>query len=71
MGIDKCEGDLTITEIKMLQDAAEGLTAPESAEKHYKNVETVKTQRKRILVKLDARNMCHAVYLGLLDGLIK
>lgn len=68
--MDKCEGDLTPTEIKMLQDAAHGLTAPESAVKHYKDVETVKTQRKRVLRKLDANNMCHAVYIGLTEGII-
>lgn len=62
---------LTYTEIKMLQDAADGYTAPESAERHYKSLETVKTQRKRILVKLDARNMAHAVKLGLLAGVIE
>lgn len=61
---------LTYTELKMLQDAADGYTAPESAEKNYKNVETVKTQRKRILGKLKARNMCHAVKIGIINALI-
>lgn len=69
--MDKCEGPLTATEIKMLQDAALGLTAKESAVKNYKDVETVKTQRKRILIKLDANNMVNAVYIGLLEGIIK
>lgn len=62
---------LTPTEVKMLQDAADGYTAPESAERHYKNVETVKTQRKKILEKLDARNMSHAVKIGLQEGIIE
>lgn len=61
---------LTLTEMKMLQDAADGYTAPESAERHYKSLETVKTQRKKVLVKLGARNMSHAVKIGLINGLI-
>ena len=52
---------LTPTEMDVLTDAANGLTRAESAAKRCKGAETVKTQRRSILLKLGARNMAQAV----------
>ena len=52
---------LTVTEMEVLTDAANGLTRAESAVKRCKGSETVKTQRRSILLKLGARNMAQAV----------
>jgi DNA-binding CsgD family transcriptional regulator len=52
---------LTSCEIDVLSDAAAGLTTFETARKRSKGVETVKTQRRSILLKLGAHNMTHAV----------
>jgi DNA-binding NarL/FixJ family response regulator len=52
---------LTPTELDVLTDAANGLTRAESAAKRFKGAETVKTQRRSILLKLGARNMAQAV----------
>jgi DNA-binding NarL/FixJ family response regulator len=60
----KLPGDLkvlTATELEVLTDAANGLTRAESAAKRFKGAETVKTQRRSILLKLGARNMAQAV----------
>jgi DNA-binding CsgD family transcriptional regulator len=56
---DPC--DLTDCELDVLSDAAAGLTTVETAHKRVKGVETVKTQRRSILLKLGARNMAHAI----------
>jgi DNA-binding CsgD family transcriptional regulator len=53
--------DLTDCELDVLTDAAAGLTTLETARKRVKGVETVKTQRRSILLKLGARNMAHAI----------
>ncbi|MEO9175115.1 MAG: LuxR C-terminal-related transcriptional regulator [Gaiellales bacterium] len=55
--------DLSDCELAVLTDAAAGLTTLETAHKRTKGVETVKTQRRSILLKLGARNMTHAVGL--------
>jgi DNA-binding NarL/FixJ family response regulator len=52
---------LTATELEVLTDAANGLTRAECAAKRFKGAETVKTQRRSILLKLGARNMAQAV----------
>jgi DNA-binding CsgD family transcriptional regulator len=52
---------LTGCELDVLSDAAAGLTTFETARKRSKGVETVKTQRRSILLKLGAINMTHAV----------
>jgi DNA-binding NarL/FixJ family response regulator len=60
----KLPGDLKVltpTEMDVLTDAANGLTRAESAAKRFKGAETVKTQRRSILLKLGARNMAQAV----------
>jgi DNA-binding CsgD family transcriptional regulator len=57
---------LSPAELEVLRDAAAGLTTTETAIKHYKSQETVKSQRKAILIKLSARNMTHAVAIAVL-----
>lgn len=54
-------GLLSPSELEVLQDAADGLSTAETAVKRQKGSETVKTQRRAILLKLGARNMAHAV----------
>jgi DNA-binding CsgD family transcriptional regulator len=61
---------VTDVEREILADAAAGLTMLESAAKRDKGIETVKSQRRHILTKLDARNMTHAVSIAVRDGLI-
>jgi DNA-binding CsgD family transcriptional regulator len=62
---------ITDVERDILTDAAAGLTTTESAANRQKGIETVKSQRKRILTKLNARNMTHAVSIAVRDGLIE
>jgi DNA-binding CsgD family transcriptional regulator len=62
---------MTAVEREILADAAAGLTMVESATKRDKGLETVKSQRRNILIKLDARNMTHAVSIAVRDGLIE
>jgi DNA-binding CsgD family transcriptional regulator len=62
---------VTDVERDILTDAAAGLTMIESAAKREKGIETVKSQRRHILTKLDARNMTHAVSIAVRDGLIE
>src|SRR6476469_4359663 len=54
-------GVLSHSEIEVLDDAAEGMTVLETARSRRKGTETVKTQRRSILIKLGARNMTQAV----------
>jgi DNA-binding CsgD family transcriptional regulator len=58
------------SEIDVLRDAAHGLTVSESAASRGKSSETVKSQRKQVLIKLGARNMTHAVALATVSGLL-
>jgi DNA-binding CsgD family transcriptional regulator len=55
---------LTASEMDVLADAANGLTRGESAAKRCKGPETVKSQRRSILLKLGARNMAQAVAMA-------
>jgi DNA-binding CsgD family transcriptional regulator len=59
---------LSAAERHVLHDAADGLTAKETALRHAKSLETVKSQRRSILLKLGARNMAHAVKLTMGAG---
>ncbi len=45
----------------MLEDASNGMTVNETAANRSKSPETVKSQRRSILLKLGARNMAQAV----------
>jgi DNA-binding CsgD family transcriptional regulator len=53
--------DLSLSERAVLIDASNGMTVIETAARHSKSPETVKTQRRSILLKLGARNMAQAV----------
>jgi DNA-binding CsgD family transcriptional regulator len=52
---------LSLSERGVLRDAANGMTVIETAASRSKSPETVKTQRRSILLKLGARNMAQAV----------
>jgi DNA-binding CsgD family transcriptional regulator len=52
---------LSESELEVLVDAAHGMTVHESAAHRSKGPETVKSQRKAILLKVGARNMAQAV----------
>jgi DNA-binding NarL/FixJ family response regulator len=62
--------DLSPSELGVLRDAAEGMTSGESARSRSKSAETVKSQRKSILMKLGARNMAQAVAVGVRESWI-
>jgi DNA-binding CsgD family transcriptional regulator len=61
---------LTPSEREVMVDAGDGFTVRESAKRRHKSPETVKTQRKRILLKLGARNMAQAVAMAIGGDLI-
>jgi two-component system NarL family response regulator len=61
---------LSVAEVEILDDAADGLTMLGSAARRHKSIETVKSQRKSILAKLGARNMTHAVAIATRDGIV-
>ena len=52
---------LSRSELDVLEDAANGLTARQSASNRSKSSETVKSQRSSVLAKLGARNIVQAV----------
>ena len=52
---------LSPSEYSVLEDASHGMTVVESAVHRSKSPETVKSQRRSILLKLGARNMAQAV----------
>src|SRR4051812_41756802 len=61
---------LTQAELVVLQAAAQGLTVPETARQLHKGAETVKTQRNKIILKIGARNMTHAVCIATESSLV-
>ena len=61
---------LTHAELVVLRAAAHGLTVPETARQLHKGAETVKTQRNKIILKIGARNMTHAVCIATESGLV-
>jgi DNA-binding CsgD family transcriptional regulator len=63
-------GPLTDRELEVLRLAATGATVDETAASLGSSVETVKSQRRVVIAKLDARNMMHAVALGYENGLL-
>ena len=50
--------------------AAAELTVPETARQLHKGAETVKTQRNKIILKIGARNMTHAVCIAAERGIV-
>ena len=61
---------LTKRELKVLELAAEGASADETARQLHKGLETVKSQRRTIIAKLSARNMMNAVAISYQRGLL-
>jgi DNA-binding CsgD family transcriptional regulator len=61
---------LSKSQYEVLTDAADGLTSQQSAARRHKGKETIKTQRSQVLLKLQARNMAHAVAIAIGRGLI-
>ena len=61
---------LTHAELTVLRAAAQGLTVPQTARQLHKGTETVKTQRNKIILKIGARNMTHAVCIATEQGLV-
>ena len=55
---------LTDPELEVLQAAADGLSAKETATKLVKSPHTVVAQRRAIQAKLGARNLPHAISLA-------
>jgi DNA-binding CsgD family transcriptional regulator len=58
---EHAHADLSPSECDVLDDAAHGMTIRETAASRSKATETVKSQRRSILLKLGARNMTQAV----------
>ncbi len=61
---------LSPSELGVLCAAANGLTSLESSRRLSKGVETVKTQRHQILLKLGARNITQAVCMATEQGFL-
>jgi DNA-binding CsgD family transcriptional regulator len=61
---------LSPSELQVLCAAANGLTSIESGRRLTKGVETVKTQRHQILLKLGARNITQAVCIATEQGFL-
>ena len=66
----RVSAELTPSERDVLGDAADGFTVRESAKRRHKSAETVKTQRKRIMLKLGARNITQAVGIAVSQALL-
>lgn len=60
--------ELTERELEVLEGAALGDTVVDTGRRVLLSPETVKTYRQRIIRKLGARNMMHAVALGVARG---
>jgi DNA-binding CsgD family transcriptional regulator len=61
---------LSPSELQVLCAAANGLTSIESGRRLGKGVETIKTQRHQILLKLGARNITQAVCIATEQGVL-
>jgi DNA-binding CsgD family transcriptional regulator len=61
---------LSEREREVLACAASGLTMEETASQLYLALETIKGYRRRIIAKLKANNMPHAVAIGFERGLL-
>jgi DNA-binding CsgD family transcriptional regulator len=64
-------GSLSPSELAVLRAAATGQTVRESARTLGKHPETVKSQRRQVILKLGVRNMTHAVGVAVHANLIK
>lgn len=54
----------------VLQLTAQGMTSREVAEKYTLSIETIKTQKRHIILALNAKNMANAVAIGIRNNLI-
>jgi DNA-binding CsgD family transcriptional regulator len=61
---------LSPSELAVLVTAAHGLTTSESARHFGKSAETVKSQRRQIILKLGARNIANAVAIAASRGIL-
>lgn len=66
----RLDAELSVRERQVLQAAADGLTVEQTAALLWLSPETVKSHRRWIYLKLDARGVAHAVAIGLRRGLI-
>jgi LuxR family maltose regulon positive regulatory protein len=64
-------GSLSPGELAVLRAAATGQSVRESARTLGKCPETVKSQRRQVIMKLGVRNMTHAVGVAMHGGLSK
>lgn len=62
---------LTQKELGVLELAADGASAQETAKRLHKTLETVKSQRRAIIAKLRARNITNAVAISYKRGLLR
>ena len=65
------DGTLTIREIETLNYVSKGYTSHEIADALHLGRETIETHRKKIMRKLCANNIVHAVALGLRKNIIQ
>ena len=61
---------LSKREQQVLEMTSEGWTARDTAKELWLSVDTVKTYRKKLIRKLGARNIAHAVTIAFRRGLI-
>jgi len=62
---------LTQVEITIIQDAADGISAKQTAKRLFYSLETVRGYWKQIRRKLEARNKAHVVAITMRAGLIE
>lgn len=62
---------LSPVEIQVLCHAGDGRTGKETAALMKRSLETVKTHRKHVLEKLEARNIAHAYAIAYRAGIIE
>jgi DNA-binding CsgD family transcriptional regulator len=67
---DDASATLSPSELDVLSAAAHGLTTLESARQLGKGTQTVKTQRRQVILKLGARNIANAVALATCSGIL-
>jgi DNA-binding CsgD family transcriptional regulator len=61
---------LSRREHEVLTRAAEGKTVEETASELYLAVDTIKGYRRRVIAKLRANNIPHAVAIGFQEGIL-
>jgi len=68
---DEILTDLSEMELEVLRGTARGESAGETAGRLSRSIETVKAHRRRIIQKLRAKNMYHALTIGFDEGLLE